>query len=98
MIEIVECSYEDFSNEELLITVHDKDLKLNDSDPTKVQCLEIEACFVHVHVASDLSVMTSIGPEVHFAPNGIAVQQRETVEENLKIYYKRIKKIKYFNF
>jgi hypothetical protein len=38
-IEIVECSNEDFSDEELLIVVHDKDLKLTDSEPTEVQRL-----------------------------------------------------------
>jgi hypothetical protein len=35
-----------FLDEELLIIVHDKDLKLNDSAPTKVQSLETEAHLV----------------------------------------------------
>jgi hypothetical protein len=42
-IEIVECSDGDFFDEELLTIVHDKDLELNDSEPTKVQRLETEA-------------------------------------------------------
>jgi hypothetical protein len=80
-IEIVECSDGDFSDEELLIVVQDKDLKLNDSEPATVQRLEMEAFFVQVHVASNPPVMSSTGLEVHFVPNAVAAERQEADEE-----------------
>jgi hypothetical protein len=82
-IEIVECLDEDFSDEELLIVVHDKDLKLNDSEPTTVQHLETEARPVQVHVASNPPMMSSTGSEVHSAPNSVAAEQQEATKESV---------------
>jgi hypothetical protein len=67
MIKIVECSDGGFSDEELLIVVHDKDLKFNEKEPTLVQspvsvravttgtlkCNNIVESDFEVHVASD---------------------------------------------
>jgi hypothetical protein len=77
-IEIVECSDGDFSGEKLLIVVNDKDLKLNDSEPTKIQRLETEDRPVQVHVASDPQVISSTGPKVHSTLNGVAAYEAQT--------------------
>jgi hypothetical protein len=61
----------------LLIVVHDKDLKLTDSEPTEVQHLEMETCPVQVNVVSDPPCHTLILPHTfffiiiidHFAPH-----------------------------
>jgi hypothetical protein len=39
----------------------------------KVQRLEIEARLVQVHVASDSPVVSSTGPNVGFASNGVTL-------------------------
>jgi hypothetical protein len=83
LIEIVECSDGDFSDEELLIVVQDKDLKLNDSEPATVQQLEMEAHPVQVHVASNAPIMSSTGLEVHYAPNAVAAERQEADGESV---------------
>jgi hypothetical protein len=50
-------------DEELLIVIHDKNFKLNDSEPTTVQRFKKEARSVQVHVASDPPAMSSTVPE-----------------------------------
>jgi hypothetical protein len=80
-VEIVECLDEDFSDEELLIVANDNDLKLNVSEPTKVQHLETEAR--PLHVARNPPVIFSIGPEVHSTHNGVAVEWQEAIEESV---------------
>jgi hypothetical protein len=59
----------------LLVVVHDKDLKFNDSESTTVHRLDTEVRPIQVHVASDPLVMSSTGPEVHSALNGVAAEQ-----------------------
>ncbi|MCI84460.1 hypothetical protein A2U01_0105738, partial [Trifolium medium] len=59
-------------DEELLIVVHDKDLKLNDSESFEVQSLATEARPVQVHVASDPPVLS-----------GVAAEQQEVAEESI---------------
>jgi hypothetical protein len=49
----------------------------------KVQHLEIEARLVQVHVASDSPVVSSTGPNVGFASNGVTVEQEEAAEESI---------------
>jgi hypothetical protein len=66
----------------LLIVVHDKDLKLNDSEPTTVQHLETEVRPVQVYVASDPPMMSSTGSKVHSAPNSVAAEQHEAAKES----------------
>ncbi|MCI30659.1 hypothetical protein A2U01_0051870, partial [Trifolium medium] len=84
-MEIVECSDGDFSDEELLIVVHDKFLKLNDSEPTEVQRFETEVRPhpVQVHVASNPQVLSSTDSKVDSAPTGVAAEQKEVNEESI---------------
>ncbi|MCI57598.1 hypothetical protein A2U01_0078849, partial [Trifolium medium] len=45
------------------IVVHDKDLKLNDNEPSDVQRLPTEARPVQVHVASDPPMLSGVAAE-----------------------------------
>ncbi|GAU30336.1 hypothetical protein TSUD_211930 [Trifolium subterraneum] len=73
----------DFSEEELVIVVHDKYLKLNDSEPTEVRRLKTEARPVQVHIVIDPLVLSSTGSEVDYVPNGVAAEQQEVAEESI---------------
>jgi hypothetical protein len=82
-IVIIECSDEDFSDEKLLIVVHDKDLKLTDSEPIEVQHLEMETCPVQVNVVSDPPMLSSTNSKVDFAPTSVATKQQEVAGESI---------------